>query len=524
MLDRPRYLPLVWAAACLVGFGLLTLLVTQDRAPLDPVDLWGRQAEAWADDIPWLVAILRVVEHLFATVGMAVLTAVTAVWLLWKKQPRAAAYTVVVMLVTSLVTTGVKLTVGRVRPAWQDSIDLLSTRSFPSGHASSMAAFAGVMVVLAWIFLRRSSARQAVYVAAAAFVVVGCLDRVLLGRHYPTDVIAGTLLGAGVALLALGLFDPQPRPQSRGDRPLLATVPTDRKLAVVLNPSKVEDPGQFRSIVTAMAQEAGWSSPTWHYTTVEDPGTGMAHAAAVDGADLVMVCGGDGTVREVCAELAGTGIPVGIIPAGTGNLLARNLDIPLYIRSAIDVALNGQDRAVDLVAVSGDGFEDSHFMVMAGMGFDAAIMEGVNEEFKQKVGWFAYVVSGLKSLMFPAVKVEVSVDGGEPTTHRARTVLVGNVGYLQAGMPLLPDARIDDGKLDVVLLHPRRFLSWIPLAARVLSKSTQTDDLINRMTGASVTVRAATDVPRQLDGDSIGPGKELRMECIHGRLLVRVPR
>ena len=70
-----------------------------------------------------------------------------------------------------------------------------------------------------------------------------------------------------------------------------------------------------------------------------------------------MVCGGDGTVREVCAELAGTGIPVGIIPAGTGNLLARNLAIPLYLRSAIDVCLNGQDRAIDMVDVSGDGME-----------------------------------------------------------------------------------------------------------------------------------------------------------------------
>ena len=163
-------------------------------------------------------------------------------------------------------------------------------------------------------------------------------------------------------------------------------------------------------------------------------------------------------------------------------------------------------------------------MVMAGMGFDAAIMEGVNEEIKAKVGWIAYVLSALKSLMFPAVKVDISVDDGEFTTHRARTIVVGNVGYLQAGMPLLPDAAIDDGLLDVVLLHPRRFLSWFPLAFRVLAKRPRTDDLVNRMTGRTIVVRAGADTPRQLDGDSIGPGRELHMECIHGRVLVRVPR
>jgi diacylglycerol kinase family enzyme len=126
--------------------------------------------------------------------------------------------------------------------------------------------------------------------------------------------------------------------------------------------------------------------------------------------------------------------------------------------------------------------------------------------------------------MFPAVRVEVSVDGGDFTRHRARTIVVGNVGYLQAGMPLLPDATIDDGKLDVVLLYPRRFLSWVPLAARVLTKNPRTDETITRMSGRTIVVRAHTDTPRQLDGDVIAPGREIRAECLHGRLLVRVPR
>lgn len=519
---RTRRAMTVWAALCAALFVALALLVKLNLLGDVDGDV-GVVAFDWTAPQRLLVDVLLFIEHAFGTIAMTVYTAITAVALFVRKHRRAAYWTVGVMLATSLSTTLIKNAIERERPVWDQPLQLLKSYSFPSGHSSAIAAAAGVVIVLSAILVRRRSVRRlVVFVALTTVLVVGA-DRILLGVHNLTDVVAGYALGVFWVLFGALVYDPTPRPKPV--EAFASPVPTTRQVAVVLNPIKVDDVAVFKAMLERTAAELGWSRPSWYETTVEDPGRAMAEQAAIDGADLVIVCGGDGTVRTVCGELAGTGISVGVLPAGTGNLLARNLDIPLFLQTAIDVAFNGQDKAIDLVKVTGDGIPaDSHFMVMAGMGFDAAIMEGASEEIKAKVGWLAYVVSGVKNLMYPAVRLEVSVDDGPWTKHRARTVVVGNVGYLTAGMPLLPEAAIDDGILDVVMLHPSRFLSWIPLALRVLSKGKRSDELVHRKTGKKVSIRARDETPRQLDGDAIGPGKEIHCEVLHGRLLVRVPR
>ena len=520
---RLRNRQLIWAAVCFLVMFTLSVMVQLEWPRLDNVDRsFGSSVRGWALQNATVLHALHLVEDAFGTVAMTIYTLLLAVALFVRNHRRAAYWTVGVMLGASLSTYFLKRFFERERPQWDDPIHTLDSFAFPSGHSSGIASGMGVAIILTLMLVRRRGVRRGLVSLWVFLIVLVGADRVLLGVHNLSDVVAG--LAVGFFWVAVGMLVYHPAPRRRVLEQFTSPVPSTRQLAVVLNPVKVEDVSAFRAMVEQMAEESGWTRPEWYQTTIEDPGKSMAEAAAIAGAELVLVCGGDGTVRTVCAELAGTGIPVGVIPAGTGNLLARNLGVPLYLQAAIDVALNGQDRAIDLVALTGDGLDDEHFLVMAGMGFDAAIMEGANEQIKARVGWLAYVVAGLRNLMFPAVRLEVSIDDGPYTKHRARTVVIGNVGYLQAGIPLLPDAAIDDGVLDVVLVSPARFVSWVPLAFRVLSKNKRTDASLDRMTGRKVSIRAAVDTPRQLDGDAIGMGKELHAECIHGRLLVRVPR
>ena len=288
-----------------------------------------------------------------------------------------------------------------------------------------------------------------------------------------------------------------------------------------MNPVKVEGDAFRRAVETALA-ERGYADPLWLETTEDDAGVGMARQVIDEQVDLVLVAGGDGTVRVVCAELAGTAIPAAVLPGGTGNLLARNLGISLELDVGLHELLDGSEQRIDSVLVEGDQLPGDRFVVMAGLGLDAAIIEDAPDDLKKRVGWAAYVVSTLKNLNHPFVNVEIVVDDQPPVRRRARTVVIGNVGTLQANIPLFPDATPDDGRIDVVVLAPRRISHWPRLALGLVIKSWR-ERHVERFTGKRIQVRADRVVGRELDGDAIAEGTSLVAEVDPSALVVRVP-
>lgn len=512
------------AGAALV---LLTVLVAVRWPPLMSLDTSLLQSVHDAvRGVDALVQAMLFVSTAFQPSVLRVALLVVAGLLAWRGMRRTAAWvTLSVGLELALVTL-LKNVFDRPRPSLEGALHDADGWAYPSGHASGGALLGGVLIVLTAVFVRRTWLRVASVVVGAGFALLLGTDRVLLAVHYPSDVLGSYLLVAmvlagsaatlGVVRSPRRVVEPTPAPGG----------PTERKsrLAVVLNPIKVADARGFRRVVNTAAEEAGWDTPMWFETSVDDAGRQMAHAALTAGADVVVAAGGDGTVRVVASELARTGVPLGILPAGTSNMLARNLSLPLQTELALDVVLSGQDRAIDLVRMEGDDMEAEHFAVMGGLGLDAAIMQGAPDELKKKVGWPAYFIAGLRHFRDPAVRVEISVDDEPPQRYRARTVVIGNVGTLTGGIPLLPDAAPDDGLLDVVVVAPRRFLTWIRVLVRVLARRRLTDERLDRRTGHTVTVRAEHPTPRQMDGDLCGVGTDITANVEPGVLLVRVPR
>ncbi|MCU1575214.1 MAG: diacylglycerol kinase [Micrococcaceae bacterium] len=296
-----------------------------------------------------------------------------------------------------------------------------------------------------------------------------------------------------------------------------------KRAAVVFNPAKNVDQ-DLQGMLRSISAEEGWEEPLWLETTIEDPGVGQARQALEAGVDVVIAAGGDGTVRCVASVLADSDTAMGLIPLGTGNLLARNLGIRINDpEHSVRTALTGVQRRIDVVRVRvDDAAEQQLFLVMAGLGFDAAIMADTNDDLKDRVGWLAYVEAGIRNLPGKPGRASISIDGGPRYTRRLRSFMVGNCGRLQGGLEIFPGAQIDDGVLDLLTLAPHGKLGWLSVATGLLARGRTKSPAVEYFQGRKFEVSFEDPHEVQLDGDHVGQGSKMSLTVDPSALTVNV--
>lgn len=311
------------------------------------------------------------------------------------------------------------------------------------------------------------------------------------------------------------------------------------RIAIVWNPSKTEKTLLETALVDALGDTG--SDVHWFETTEQDPGRGAAEAALEAGADLLIVAGGDGTVRAVAEHVgdAMADVEVAIIPLGTGNLFARNLDVPIGdIPAAFRRALDGEARPVDVgwvELVTGRGTERHGFVVMLGFGLDAQMIAETDDDLKDRVGWLAYVESLGRALSRSDVLAfTIAVDHGDARIQEGHTLLVGNCGTLQGGLTLLPDADPSDGRLDFVVLSAEGAAQWLStvktlvwdhglkrLAAGAEEPVESDSETMRR--GQASTLAVTLPDPRllEIDGEELGETREFTVTIQPSAMRVR---
>ncbi|MDR6687948.1 diacylglycerol kinase family enzyme [Arthrobacter sp. 1088] len=305
--------------------------------------------------------------------------------------------------------------------------------------------------------------------------------------------------------------------------------PGHQKVAVILNPVKNKSLEARQAIIDA-CDLAGWDSPKFFETTVDDPGYGQSRQALEYGADVVLACGGDGTVRVVAESLAHKGVAMGLIPLGTGNLLARNVELDVTdIADCIQIALFGHQRFIDTATMAIDngitGESSAHtFLVIAGMGLDAEVVGDTKEDLKKTVGWLAYTEAGVRHLPGRRKRVTITMDDQPEQARKIRSVLFANCGLIPGGIDFIPEAMIDDGMLDIVVMSPRSAFGWIAMYAKILFKHKRNLPVMNFYRSGKVTIRSQEPMATQLDGDPAGEATEVTVQVQPGSLLVRVPK
>jgi undecaprenyl-diphosphatase len=293
------------------------------------------------------------------------------------------------------------------------------------------------------------------------------------------------------------------------------------RVTFVVNYSRVRGHERLRTLCRAAALASGWE-PFFAETGPGEAGGQAARAAVAAGAQLIVAAGGDGTVRACAQALAGTRVPLGIVPLGTANLAARALGLPTAAGPALAAVFSGGERRIDLaVADIGGG---TTFAAMAGIGLDAEVVGATPALLKERLGWLAYALSGAVHLPGRRTRFTIRLDGGEPFTRLARSVVVGNAGLLPGGFTLLPQARLDDGLLDVGILAPASPAGWLAVAGLVVAGSAAADARLERHRARRAEIQAGAQLPRQADGEVVAPGRSLTVVVQPGALTVRVIR
>ncbi|MGO1539681.1 MAG: diacylglycerol/lipid kinase family protein [Leucobacter sp.] len=330
------------------------------------------------------------------------------------------------------------------------------------------------------------------------------------------------------------------------------------KIGIVWNPSKAD--GDKLKAAFASALEAEVRAPDtgdpdaehiqalWFETTPEDPGQGASSEALDAGCTVIVAAGGDGTVRAVAERLGGGAgfaaapapVNLGIVPLGTGNLLARNLAVPLGDpEAAFRRILAGSPAPLDLGEVSvtfDDERENANpavqgFVVMAGFGIDAQMIAETDDDLKAKTGWLAYVESlGRAMESTEVVDLTLTLDG-ESTEGSAHTLLVANCGTIQGGVTLVPDAVPDDGELDLLLLNADGVASWLDTMRNMMwdnglkrlivgGDKAESSDSTAHLRAREVQVNLAEPLVFEVDGDEIGAVRAFSVRVLPAALRV----
>jgi len=299
-----------------------------------------------------------------------------------------------------------------------------------------------------------------------------------------------------------------------------------KKVAFVVNPSASPNPERLKRRCHEQATRHGWAA------CFIGAGTGAGdtqlggdlalfagEAADVDEQRLVFAVGGDGTVRACAHALAGSLASLAVVPRGAANLFARALSLPIPLEEALAVGFTGRDLEVDLASADGETFT-----AMAGIGIDAAVVGATPRLFKDHLGWLGYALAAVPQLAQRPHEMWLRLDGREPVTTTAQSVVVANVGIMPGGFGLFPGARIDDGLLDVGVLFPKSVLGWALMARTVVTKGHFGDRYFAHYRAKEVEVEAAEPLPRQVDGDAIAPGRSFTFTVRQQALRARVPR